>query len=196
MRQTKKLMEQGVCLALSAILLAFYLVSLYQGLDHKASNGYESYYIERCLLQWPGVDGLLTEKGDSFRFDSYTAAPGQIAGHFPLSADNPWKLLEVEGWVYLEGVGYCIGGWKTNLIFDILPGEYTVTVTVYSEAEGGELTLLANGEQVAFAQLEPGTTFLTFPLNTSEEPYGRWWLTFILGENTQTPFQIQEVLFA
>lgn len=196
MKHTKMRGEQAACLTLSAILLVFYLVSLYQGLNRKASLGYETFYMEQTLCQWPGAKGLLTGKGDTFRFDSQTAAEGQIAGHIPLSPGNAWRTLEGEGWSYVEGTGYCITAWKAELIFDVLPGEYLVTVSVRTDTPGGELTLLLNGEQAASAKLEVGETFLTFPLATSEEPHGRWWLTFILGDETETPFRIQEVSFA
>lgn len=200
MQKRKSVFTSILCFSLSGILLIFYLATLYQALHRNTSDGYETFYIEQILQQWPGSRGTLTAKGDTFHFDSQTAAEGQIVAHFYRDPDDvysPGHVYKVpEGWEYVEGVGYCMVGWKADVFFDVEPGEYEVTVTVYTENPGGELTILANGEQVAFAELGQGETCVTFPLATSEPPSGRWWFTFMLGGETEVPFQIREVAFA
>lgn len=184
-------LEKAFCLTLSGLLLCFYLFTLYQGLHPRMSRGYRTFYLGHQVFYWPGEEGILIHRGEVMHFDSRTAAPGQIAGHFHKS---DYEYGEEYEWRYTEQ-GYGIVGWKSDLIFETEPGEgYQCRMVFETTTPGGEISVFANGELVAHSALEPPEQEVVFEIPGSLTESGQLILEFILGGDCETPLMIREVV--
>lgn len=180
------------CYGLAVLVLAFYLVTLYRGLHPHTSRGYEEFYSGQELYTWPGSNGIEIQSGQVIHFDSDRGADGQGAGHILRRQGITWR--EADGWSYVDGQGYCITGWKAPLLFLGRTGRtYSGHITLAAPQAGGEVTLLANGEQVAFAQFpseEQTIEFETPALGAD----GRLLLEIALGGDIATPVAVKELI--
>lgn len=184
-------LEKAFCLMLSGLLLCFYLVTLYQGLHPRMSRGYRTFYLGHQVFYWPGEEGILINRGEVMRFDSRIAAPGQIAGHFHKSDYDYGEEYE---WQYTDH-GYCIVGWQSDLIFESEPGEsYQGRMVFEPVSTGGEITVFANGEEVAHSVLEPPEQEVVFEIPGRLTESGQLILEFVLGGDCETPLRVREVV--
>ena len=187
-----KRVEKPLCLALSAILLCFYLYTLYQGLHPRMSRGYQTFYLGQELVYWPGEEGILVNRGETICFDARTQAPGQIAGHFYKSDFGYGEEYE---WQYLDG-RYCIVGWQSDLMFEVERGEsYQVSIVFEPSTPAGEISIFANGENVACCVLDNTPKEVLFELPPWLTEDGRLILLFVAGGEVELPLAVREVTF-
>lgn len=189
----KEAVSYAVCYVLAAVLLAFYLITLYRGLHPNTSPGYEAYYLEQELYTWPGSEGIDIQPGEKIHFDSALGESGQGAGHILRAKDVDW--VEADGWSFVENTGYCITSWRALLLFAGEPGRtYQVSITLASNEAGGEVTFFVNGEQAAFSEF-PGTE-QTIEFETQPLPEdGRLEMEIVLGGDLATPVSVKELVF-
>lgn len=180
------------CIALSALLVCFYVCVLYRGMHPHTSRGYNLFYIEQKLINWPGKDGIKIQRGETMLFNERTSGKGQIAGHFYRSEFDYGEEYE---WQYTEQ-GYCIVGWQADLIFETEPGEsYHGRIVFQPEKSVGEVSVFVNDEYVgvcSFGEMQDSVEFeITPEMNVGNTII----VKFILGADAQTPLKVQEVTF-
>lgn len=192
-RKGKRIAGYILCYGLAAILLAFYLFTLYQGMNPRPSPEYEAFYLNDEVILWPGEDALEIVRGQPVHFDSKTGAQGQGAGHIP--AVQSGKYLFPDGWGYEEAVEeYCITSWQATLVFYGEPGQtYHGSISFRAPQPGGEITIFANEEQVAFELFPEEEKTVSFDTPALPED-GRLLLRIVLGGDLATPLEVKELV--
>lgn len=155
----KRKVIYGLCYCVSAILMAFYPLTLWQGLHPQTSVEYRMYYLEETLRVWPGENGLAAAPGETLSFQGQQAGDGQIAGH-----------LAAAGWHYAEEQGYQMDGNDASLYL-VWESDSEVQGQLCLDAESAcTVNVLANGEPAASVQVPSGAQ--TVPFEISGIPSG------------------------
>lgn len=180
------------CFVLSALLVCFYFCVLYRGMHPHTSRGYNLFYIEQKLINWPGKDGIKIQRGETLLFNERTAGKGQIAGHFYKSEFDYGEEYE---WQYTEQ-GYCIVGWQADLIFETEPGEsYHGRIVFQPKESVGEVSIFVNDEYVGVCSFGEMQNSVEFEIKPEMNVGNTIIVKFILGADAQTPLKVQEVTF-
>ena len=183
-----------LCYCLAAALLGYYLVILYLGMNPKTSQGYRAFYLDREIAVWPGESGIDIVPGQIITFESESGGDGQGAGHIPVKPDPEYIIMD--GWQYVDTIGYCITSWEARLLFYGQPGQtYHGSITFTSPQAGGEVTLFANDEQVAFEQFPEAEQTVVFDTPALPED-GRLVLHIVLGGDLATPLAVKEMVLS
>lgn len=193
MKRVRSLFTVLSCIV-SALLVSFYIVTLIQGLNPHPGNGYRQFYLEEGLYSWAGQNGITVQRGKTLHFDSQTPADDQIVGRFCFSEDFPYD--ESSEWTYVDGVGYCINAWQSDLMFELEPGvDYEAEFVFEPEQPGGEVTFFSGDEKLAFVKLDETPKSVVFPIPAPQETNERLRLVLVLGGDVETPLPIREVTF-
>ena len=96
----------------------------------------------------------------------------------------------------MDGVGYCINAWQSDLMFELEPGvDYEAEFVFEPEQPGGEVTFFSGDEKLAFVKLDETPKSVVFPIPAPQETNERLRLVLVLGGDVETPLPIREVTF-
>ena len=94
-----------LCYLLAALLMAFYLLTLWQGLNPGGSCEYRAFYLDQQLAFWPGRDGLSVQSGQTLDFATDAIGPDSGAGHLAHGecqlTDAGWQTVSNTASIYL-----------------------------------------------------------------------------------------------
>ncbi len=167
-----------LCYLLGGLLLAFYIVTLWQSLHPNPSTEYRMFYLDQQLAFWPGENGLAIESGSTLSFGP-DCGPGQGANH-----------LSRGGWVSTGETGWQSRGADSALYFTAEPDvQYSGSVTLQGTS-GQQVVLYAGDEEVGQVLLTGGENILDFTCTVPDT--GLLTLCF----SSDSPITILEMMFA